>query len=220
MIIKRHHPWNLGYKEAIELQKKLSKEVVLYDDFKEINKIGGVDVKFKRKSNQVVGAVLIFSFPDLDILEVKTYKMEACYPYIPGLLTFREGPVVEKCFEMIENIPDLVFFDGQGYSHPRRVGLATHMGIILDIPSIGCAKKKLCGDYGKLQESRGSYCFLSENGEIIGAALRTRDRIRPIFTSVGHRIGLKSAIEFTLKVSKFRIPEPTRLAHNYLNEHF
>jgi deoxyribonuclease V len=178
-----------------------------------------VDVKFISISNSAIGAVLIFSFPDLSLIEAKTCKSKTDFPYIPGLLVFREGPIIEKCFEKIKNIPDLIFYDGQGYAHPRRLGIASHMGILLSLPSIGCAKKRLCGDYQGSLIYRGEYSFLKENDEIIGAALVTKDNIKPVFISQGHKISLSSAIKFTLDVSKFRIPEPIRLAHNYLQVH-
>jgi len=222
MLIKKHHSWDLNYKDAVELQKKLAKKIILYDDINPVKKIAGVDVRFLKNSNFARGAVLIFSFPDLTLIEVKTYKSKIDFPYIPGLLVFREGPLIEECFKKIKNIPDLIFYDGHGYSHPRRLGIASHMGILFDLPSIGCAKKKLCGNYqGSLSLiHRGEYSFLKENGEIIGAALVTKDNVKPVFVSQGHKISLNSAIKFTLDVSKFRIPEPIRLAHNYLQEYF
>jgi len=218
MIIKKHHSWNLDYEAAAELQRELSKEIILYDVFKSIRKIAGVDVRYLKELNKFICAVIIFSYPSLKIIEEKYLQSEPHFPYIPGLLSFREGPVVEKCFRQIKNIPDLIFFDGHGYSHPRRLGLASHMGIILNIPSIGCAKKKLCGEYNKLllQKEKGSYCYITDGSEIIGAAVRTRYDTKPIFVSIGNKISLESAIRYTLSVSKFRIPEPTRLAHNHL----
>jgi len=222
MFIKKHHSWNLNYKDAVELQKKLAKKIILYDDINPVKKIAGVDVRFLKNSNFAIGAVLIFSFPDLTLIEAKTCKSKTDFPYIPGLLVFREGPIIEECFKKIKNIPDLIFYDGHGYCHPRRLGIASHMGILFDLPSIGCAKKKLCGNYqGSLSLiHRGEYSFLKENGEIIGAALVTKDNVKPVFVSQGHKISLSSAIKFTLDVSKFRIPEPIRLAHNYLQEYF
>jgi deoxyribonuclease V len=219
MFIKSHHSWELNFSQAIELQKELSKKVVLKDKLKNVRKIAGVDVKFIKELNKLICAVLIFTYPSLEIIEEKYWEAEPHFPYIPGLLSFREGPVVEKCFEKIENIPDLVFFDGHGYSHPRRAGLASHMGIILDLPSVGCAKKKLCGNYNEssLQKEKGNFCHITDNNEVIGAAVRTKHGIKPIFISVGNEISLESAIKYTLSVSRFKVPEPTRLAHNHLN---
>ena len=219
MIIKKHHSWNLNYKDSVKIQKKLVKKIILYDDINPVKKVAGADVKFLKNSNLIIGAVFVFSFPDLALIEVKTCKSKTDFPYIPRLLVFREGSVIEKCFEKIRNIPDLIFYDGHGYAHPRRLGIASHMGILLNLPSIGCAKKKLCGDYQGNLIYKGEYSFLKENDEIIGATLVTKDNIKPIFISQGHKISLSSAIKFTLDVSKFKIPEPIRLAHNYLQVH-
>ncbi len=218
MIIRKHHSWNLDYKAAIKLQKEFSQKVILHDRFEIIRKIAGVDVRFVRELNKFICAVLVFSYPSLEVIEEKYFQSEPHFPYIPGLLSFREGPVVESCFKKIENTPDLVFFDGHGYSHPRRLGLASHMGLILNLPSIGCAKKKLCGQYDslRLDKGKGSYDYVIDKGEIIGAAVRTRFDTKPVFVSAGNKICLESAIKYTLSVSEFRIPEPTRLAHNYL----
>ncbi|MBM3708540.1 MAG: endonuclease V [Actinobacteria bacterium] len=143
MHIKKHHSWKLSHKDAAVLQSKLAKKIILYDDFDIVKKIAGVDVKYIKNSNLIICAVLVFSFPDLALIEVKIYKSRAVFPYIPGLLVFREGPIIEKCFKKIKNIPDLIIFDGHGYAHPKRLGIASHMGILLNLPSIGCAKKKL-----------------------------------------------------------------------------
>jgi deoxyribonuclease V len=216
--IKKHHQWNLDYKEAVKLQKRLSGTVILKDSLRKVKKIAGVDVRYIKKSDKILCAVLVFSYPSLEIIEERHVFSETTFPYIPGLLSFREGPVVEKCFAKIKNKPDLVFFDGHGYAHPRRFGLASHMGVILDIASIGCAKNLLCGDYDKLSlnKEKGSYSYIFDGDEIIGAALRTRDNAKPVFVSAGNKISLDSAIKYTLSVSKYRIPEPVRLAHNYL----
>jgi deoxyribonuclease V len=220
MIIKKHHLWDLTYRQAVDLQKDLVKKLILRDCFSRVKKIAGVDAKYVKQSYKLVvtAAVLIFSYPGLDLIEANTSSLNLKYPYIPGLLVFREGPVIEKCFKNIKNIPDLVFFDGHGYSHPRRIGLASHMGLLLDLPSIGCAKSNLCGDYKEPPKEEGSFSFIYHNREIIGAAVRTRKNTKPVFISPGHKISLETAVKFALKLSRFRIPEPTRLAHNYLNK--
>jgi deoxyribonuclease V len=221
MIIKKHHLWNLTYREAIELQKDLVKKLILHDCFGRVKKIAGVDAKYEKKpyAMTVTAAVLIFSYPGFDLVEANMSSSDLKYPYIPGLLVFREGPVIEKCFRNIKNTPDLVFFDGHGYSHPRRMGLASHMGLLLDLPSIGCAKSKLCGDYKEPSGEEGSFSFIYHDGEVVGAAVRTRVNTKPVFISAGHKISLDTAVKFALKSSRFRTPEPTRLAHNFLNKH-
>ncbi len=219
MIIKKHHSWELDYKQAVKLQKDLVKKLVLEDCFEKVSKIAGVDVKYIKQYSMLTAAVLIFSYPEMDLMEANTSSLESNYPYIPGLLVFREGPVIEECFKNVTNIPDLIFFDGHGYSHPRRLGLASHMGLLLDLPSIGCAKSNLCGEYAEPNETEGSFSFVLHNNEVIGAAVRTRENTKPVFLSAGHKISLKKAVKFALQVSRFRIPEPIRLAHNYLNKH-
>ena len=223
MKIKKHHSWDLNYDQAIGLQNNLSIKVIKKDRFGSVEKIAGVDVRFIKENNQLICAVLIFSYPSLEIIEVRYNESIRLFPYIPGLLSFREGPVIVGCFEKIKNIPDIVFFDGQGYCHPRRFGLASHMGVILDLPSIGCAKKRLCGNFDNmlLGTERGAYLEMidrdiSGKDEVIGAALRTKSGINPVFVSSGHKISLISAIKYTLAVSRSRLPEPTRQAHNYL----
>jgi deoxyribonuclease V len=226
MKIKEHHSWDLSYNQAIALQNKFAEEVIKEDKFGSVEKIAGVDVKYVKETNEFICAVLIFLYPSLKIIETKYYKSIAKFPYIPGLLSFREGPAVEGCFAKIKNVPDIVFFDGHGYCHPRRFGLASHLGVLLDLPSIGCAKKKLCGNFDEslLGVEKGSYSEITDldasgRYEVIGAALRTRDGVKPVFVSSGYRISLSSAIKCTLSVSRSRIPEPTRFAHNYLKSY-
>jgi deoxyribonuclease V len=221
MIIKKHHSWDLTYRQAIKLQKDLVEKLVLHDRFGRVKKIAGVDAKYGKQSYDMIvtAAVLVFSYPGFDLIEANVSSSNLKYPYIPGLLVFREGPVIEKCFKNIKNTPDLVFFDSHGYSHPRRMGLASHMGLLLDLPSVGCAKSILCGSYEGLSEEEGGFSLIYHNDEVIGAAVRTRENTKPVFISAGHKISLDTAVKFALESSRFRIPEPTRLAHNYLNKH-
>ena len=220
MIIKRHHPWDLDCSEAIKLQGRLASKMVKDDAIGTVDRIAGVDAGYRKNSRKVTGAVLVFSYPGLDLLEASFSEQLVDFPYIPGLLAFREGPVILKCFEKIKNMPDLILFDGNGFMHPRRMGIATHIGILLDTASIGCAKSRLCGEYRGGQKKRGEYELIKDRGDIIGAAVVTRDDVRPVFVSQGHKISLESAIRYTLSVSRFRIPEPIRWAHNYLKQGF
>ena len=226
MKIKKHHSWDLDYQDAVELQKNLAAKVIRNDRFGHVKQIAGVDVKYVKRTEEFVCAVVIFLYPSLKIIETKYHRSIVQFPYIPGLLSFREGPAVEGCFIKIKNVPDIVFFDGHGYCHPRRFGLASHLGVLLDLPSIGCAKKKLCGNFDEslLGVEKGSYSEITDVDKsgrygVIGAALRTRDGAKPVFVSSGYRISLDSAIKYTLSVSRYRIPEPTRLAHNYLKSY-
>lgn len=216
MDILNHHSWNLGYKEAIDIQETLSKKLILKGDLYNIQKIAGVDSRYIKNTNSIVSVVIIFSFPELKIIEVKYCSLKVDFPYMPGFLAFREGPSIENCFKSLTNIPDVIFFDGHGFCHPRRFGLASHLGLILNLPSIGCAKSNLCGEYELPVLKRGNFAYIRERDEIIGAVLVTKDNVNPAFISVGHRMSLQTATALTLEVSKYRIPEPIRRAHNFL----
>ena len=234
------HPWNVSPQEAIKLQKKLRRRIILKKDFSEVTKIAGADISFAKKSNKAYAAVIIFSFPDnrrlddasealnrmvqgethrqLEVLEERHAIGNLSFPYIPGLLTFREGPLLIEAFKKIKSEPDVIIFDGQGIAHPKRLGLATHMGILLGKPTIGCAKSRLIGTYEEPEKKKGSHSLLRDDGEVIGAVLRTRENVSPVFISPGHKIGLKSSIEIVLKCLKgYRLPEPTRQAHLLVN---
>lgn len=212
MNIQQYHQWNLSVKEAKEVQTSLSRHIVTEDKYGEVNLVCGVDVGFR--GNVAVAALSIFSFPDLRLLEVVTAKSEVSFPYVPGLLSFREIPPLLQALNRLENEPDLIFTDGHGIAHPRKFGLACHLGLIFDKPTIGCAKSILIGVYQEPGRNRGDSSYISLNRKIIGAVLRTRDDIKPVFVSVGHRVSLKSALRFTLKCTHmYRLPEPIRAAH-------
>lgn len=213
------HPWNLSPQEAIKLQEKLRKRIILEKDFSEIKRIAGADISFSKKSDKAYTAVIVFSFPELEILEEQYAIGRLIFPYIPGLLTFREGPLLIETFKKIKIEPDVIIFDGQGIAHPKRLGLATHIGILLDKPTIGCAKSKLIGTYQEPEREKGSYTFLEDDGEIIGAVLRTRENVSPVFISPGYRIDLRESIEIVLKcLGGYRLLEPTRQAHILVNK--
>lgn len=216
MKYKRLHNWNVSPRQAIFIQKRLAKEIILKGTRSSITRIAACDVGFTRQSNKVVAAWVVFSFPELLVLEKVIRLGQTIFPYVPGLLTFREGPILLKAFSALKNRPDLVIFDGQGIAHPRRMGLATHMGILLNLPTIGCAKSFLYGKFTQPPNFKGAYAYIQDkNKEIIGAALRTRKDVRCVFVSCGHKVSLKAAIKIILACSlKFRIPEPLRVAHN------
>lgn len=225
------HPWNVSPYEAIKLQEKLRRRIILKKNFSEVKRITGADISFSKGSNRAYAAVVIFSFPgnrrldeasearrQLEILEEQHAIGNLSFPYIPGLLTFREGPLLIEAFKKIKIEPDVIIFDGQGIAHPKRLGLATHMGILLDKPTIGCAKSRLIGTYKEPEKKIGSHSLLRDDGEIIGAVLRTREDVSPVFVSPGHRIDLKSSIEIVLECLRgYRLPEPTRQAHLLVN---
>lgn len=216
MKYRRLHNWNVSPGEAILIQKRLAKEVILKGARASITKIAACDVGFSRQANKVVAACAVFSFPKLALLEKVIKIGQANFPYVPGLLTFREGPVLLKAFSVLKNRPDLVIFDGQGIAHPRRMGLAAHMGILLNLPTIGCAKSFLYGKFTQPPSLKGGYTYIQDKNEkILGVALRTRKDVRCVFVSCGHKVDLKTAIKIILACSpKFRIPQTQRVAHN------
>jgi deoxyribonuclease V len=157
---------------------------------------------------------VVLRYPQLEIAEIKKACGEITFPYIPGLLSFREIPLILEVWQELAILPDIIMLDGQGYAHPRRIGLASHLGILVDIPTIGCAKSRLCGDFQTPFDEQGSYTNLLDKGEIIGAALRTKTRVKPLFISVGHKISLENAIYWVMRCCNgYRLPQPTRLAH-------
>ena len=206
------HSWKVTPKEAIQIQKTLAKNIGQKPKKLNAQTIAGVDVSFQEE--KCCAAICIFKLPSLEPIEQKTTITPITFPYIPTLLTFREGPAVLRCFGKIKNVPDVIIFDGQGIAHPRKMGLATHIGIWLDIPTIGCAKTPLYGKFSQPPQAKGSYSPITEVKTIIGAVIRTRDGIKPVFVSVGYKIRLEDAIAITLSTcTKYRLPEPIRAAH-------
>lgn len=216
MKFKRLHGWKVSPRQAILIQKELAQRIITGERIPKLRKIAACDIGYTSTKGQLLAAIAIFNFPQLKLIEKTIKKGKVDFPYIPGLLTFREGPLLLEAFSTINYRPDLVIFDGQGIAHPRKMGLATHMGILLDIPTIGCAKSFLYGSFEEPGIAKGAYSYIRDNhGQVIGAALRTRNDVRCIFVSVGYRISLEEAIRIILTCSpKFRIPEPLRVAHN------
>lgn len=214
MRFKDIHPWDLSPVKAIKLQNRLKRRIRLKKLTCMPRLIAGADVSFKK--NKASGAVVIVNYPGFKLIKSVRKVTKIFYPYIPGLLTFREGPVLEKCFRELKNKPDVIIFDGQGLAHPRNMGLATHLGILLDKTTIGCAKTRLFGKHIEPKKSRGSFSYLLDNqGKKIGAVLRTRDNIKPVYISPGYKIDLASCIKIILQCTgRYRIPEPLRLAHH------
>ncbi len=174
MRYRNLHSWNVSPAEATKIQKELREQIVVEKIFENFSKIAGVDISFSKKKDEATSGVIVFSFPELAVIEKRVVTTEVKFPYIPGLLAFREGPGVLSVFDKLETEPDLIVFDAQGIAHPRGIGLASHMGLILDKPSIGCAKSRLCGEYEEPEEKQGSFSYLKKDGKILGAVLRTR----------------------------------------------
>ncbi|MCS7286604.1 MAG: deoxyribonuclease V [Anaerolineae bacterium] len=207
-----NHRWDLSVEEAQELQHQLASRVIREKTFGEIKLIAGIDVSFKGEEAQA--GVVVLEYPGLEEVERASARVQVTFPYIPGLLAFREGPSIVAALEKLKSDPDLLILDGQGIAHPRRMGIATHIGVIFDKPSIGCAKSRLLGSYHEPGPEKGSWSYLYDGTEIIGAVLRTKDKAPPLFVSIGHRIDLQSALEIVLSCCRGdRLPEPTRLAH-------
>lgn len=207
------HQWDLTEVRALALQKTLAAQVITEDRFDEIRVVAGVDVAYGNDDDQIKAAVVLLDADTLEVVETAVSEDEATFPYIPGLFSFREMPSLIKAFESLNTSPDLVVCDGHGYAHPRRFGLACHLGVVFDIPAIGCGKTRLIGEYDEPGINRGDYGLLLDNGETVGAVLRTQTNVKPVFVSTGHRISLESACKWILQLSpKYRLPETTRAA--------
>ena len=215
MLFPTLHSWDLTPKEAIALQRELAGRVVLQDATAEpVRLVAGVDVSCARFSPCVHAAVILYDLRDDTVVERTSAQAAEAFPYVPGLLSFRELPVVLAAFRSLSAIPDVVLMDGQGIAHPRRLGIASHLGLWLDLPTVGCAKSRLCGEHGEPGKLRGEWSRLMAGDEEIGRVVRTRDRVRPLFVSPGHRVSMERAVQIVLACGRgYRLPEPTRQAH-------
>ncbi|WP_019421563.1 deoxyribonuclease V [Paenibacillus sp. OSY-SE] len=216
---KVKHPWNLCEMDAIKLQQELSLKVIKEDKITEIKYVAGVDVAYSEHSDKLIAAIVILEASSLRLMESIVVEDTVDFPYIPGLFSFRELPPIMKALKQIKLLPQLIVCDGQGIAHPRRFGLASHLGVLLDIPTIGCGKTKLLGEFKDPDLKRGAHSPLVDNCEVIGSVLRTQDNIKPIFVSIGHRVSSKTACEWILKLSpRYRLPETTRQADQLVNK--
>ncbi len=208
------HSWDLSPSEAIALQEKLRQKVTLFDQFTPPKRIAGVDVGFEKSGEITRAAIAVLDFPGLKPVEESVARVPTRFPYIPGLLSFREIPAILQAFNQLSKRPEMLLCDGQGYAHPRRFGLACHLGLLLDIPAIGVAKSRLIGKYEGLPLEKGAWVPLVDKAETIGAVLRTRTGVNPLYISTGHRVSLQSAIHYVLAATtRFKLPETTRAAH-------
>jgi deoxyribonuclease V len=212
------HEWPQTPREAVELQKSLRESVRLAPLERPIETIAGADISFNKFSEVVYAGIVVLRLPSLEIVEEVGVVSETRFPYVPGLLSFRESPSVLEAWSKLKTEPDAVMFDGQGIAHPRRVGIASHVGLMINRPTLGCAKSVLVGKFEEPQEERGSWSEMIDKGEVVGAALRTKTKVQPIYVSPGHLIDVKGAIELTLQSDGgYRQPEPTRRAHLLVN---
>jgi deoxyribonuclease V len=208
------HSWKVTVPEAIQIQEVLKDRIILGKTFSEVRMIGGGDVAYSRNGDLLFGAIVVLSFPEMEAVDLATAHGKIPFPYIPGLFAFREGPIPIKAFQKLKMKPDLMIYDGQGIAHPKEFGLASHLGLWLDLPSIGCAKTSLLDEDISPGRSKGSFEITRKEGKEVGAVLRTREGVKPLFVSPGHRIDLRTSIQIVLAAcQRFRIPEPLRRAH-------
>ncbi len=215
MKINHRHTWDLTPHEAVALQREMAASII-YDQpltLDAVQWVAGVDVSVKGGESQA--AVVVLDFRTLQPVETVLARQPTPFPYIPGLLSFREGPALVEAFEKLEHVPDVFIFDGMGRAHPRRMGIAAHMGLWLERPTIGCGKTHLIGRFEEPPPHKGTYATLTDRDEVIGVVLRTRDNVKPVYISPGHRIDLASSINVVLACTgRYRLPEPIRQAHN------
>jgi deoxyribonuclease V len=212
MEVRALHRWDLPPAEAVAAQQGLRSQVVTHNELGQIRTVAGVDISTARE--RAHAAIVVLRFPELQPLEAAEADLPLTFPYIPGLLAFREAPAILAAAQRLDIEPDLFVLDGQGLAHPRRMGLASHVGVILDKPSIGCAKSLLCGHCGQVGAEAGEYAEIVDKDEVIGAAVRTRTGTQPVYVSIGHKIDLSTAISYVLRCcGGYRVPEPTRWAH-------
>ncbi len=213
------HPWDLTPAEARAVQAELAGSVDATSPLPAWRTLAAADVSFDRGGTVLFAAVVVVEAGSFRLIERAGLAAPARFPYVPGLLSFREAPALLEAFDRIKTRPDVVLCDGQGIAHPRRLGIASHLGLRLDLPTIGCAKSRLCGKYDEPGADRGDRSPLVDKGEVVGAVLRTRAKVAPLFVSPGHRCDLESAVGLVLDTTrKLRLPIPARMAHEYVNE--
>lgn len=207
------HAWQVSPAEARAIQEQLRTQVLLEDAAGPVRRVAGVDVGFEEGGKITRAAVVVLKFPELSLLEQAIARLPTSFPYVPGLLSFREMPAVLAALEQLERLPDLLLCDGQGIAHPRRLGIASHLGVVTGLPAIGVAKKRLLGEHAPVPEAKGEWTPLRHAGECVGAVLRTRAGVKPLYISSGHKVALSTAVDYVIRcVTRYRLPETTRLA--------
>lgn len=214
MQVRQIHPWHVTPTEAQSIQRSLAGQVSRMNAVRSPRLVAGVDISSTRDDRVATGAVIVLAYPELTVVETSVVKGEVDFPYVPGLLSFREAPLILTACERLAHTPDVILVDGQGIAHPRRLGLASHIGLLLDLPTVGCAKSILCGHHDPVGVEAGSIAEIGYNGEVIGAVLRTKAGVRPMYVSIGHKVDLSSVVSWVMRCCRgYRMPEPTRLAH-------
>jgi len=214
MQVQQLHSWQVTPAQAQAIQRRLATLVSKRNEVSSPKLIAGVDISPPNAQGVAIGAIVVLAYPQLTVVEVGVAEQRIGFPYVPGLLSFRELPLILAACQKLATTPDLVLVDGQGIAHPRRLGLASHLGLLLNSPTIGCAKSILCGRHEPLGAAPGSFAEVRDDGEVIGAALRTKLGVQPVYISIGHKVDLESAISWVMKCCRgYRLPEPTRLAH-------
>ncbi len=215
MQIKQLHDWCLSIDHAKIIQQQLSGQVVCHDiTVNQPRYIAGADIWTSRNASLARAAIVVLEYPELSLLDIAIEERKLNFPYIPGYLSFREAPLILAAYTKLSIYPDLLIVDGQGIAHPRRLGLASHLGLHLDIPTIGCAKSRLCGHHEPVPDQAGSFSYLFDDNEIIGAVLRTKATVKPLYISVGHNICLETSLDRIMQCCRgYRLPEPSRMAH-------
>jgi deoxyribonuclease V len=218
MRYRKLHDWKLSGTEAVALQQKLRSEVRIQPLDREVEIVAGCDISFNKYSDIVYAGIVVLRLADLKVIDTATAVTRTKFPYIPGLLSFRETPALLEAWQRLETEPDVIMLDGQGLAHPRRFGIACHFGLLAEKPTIGCAKTVLVGKFDEPDQQAGNYSLMNHKGETVGAAVRTKNKVAPVYVSPGHLIDLPGAISLALRSTKgYRIPEPTRQAHLLVN---
>jgi deoxyribonuclease V len=219
MKARNLHEWDLSCKEAIEIQRQLASQVRFAAMKKRPKIIAGLDCAFSKDDKQIFASAVVIDLSDFSIIETATAIRKVNFPYIPGLLSFREAPACIDAIEKLKTTPDVFIVDGHGIAHPRRLGIASHIGLLIDKPTIGCAKSRLIGTFDEPGIRKGSYSSLMDSGEKIGVVLRTRTDVKPVYVSIGHKCTLDNAISVVLQcTTRYRLPEPSRLAHQLVGQ--
>ncbi|MHC4644242.1 MAG: deoxyribonuclease V [Planctomycetota bacterium] len=219
MRTKDLHKWNVSYAQAAQLQRGLAGKVQFTPLTQGVRLVAGLDCAFSKDGQRIIAVAVVLKMPDFVVAETVKAACAAIFPYIPGLLSFREAPACIAAVQELRNVPDVFIIDGQGIAHPRRLGLAAHLGLFFDKPTIGCAKSRLTGRFDVPAAEKGAFSLLKDNKEVIGAVVRTRTNVKPVFVSVGNKCQLEDAIQIVLaSTTSYRLPEPTRLAHQLVSK--